>query len=119
MEKAATAVGAVAGILSDLPPAAPGGYPDGPVEIILLKPVTVRVGVEGRNVEERTIDRVTVREPVGEDLFATDKATGEAEKAARLIAQLTDQPFQFVKRMSAWDFTTVGATVARFFPTGD
>lgn len=98
-------------------PDAASTYPDGPVEYILRRPVTITVVVAGRDPEQTVIDRVTVREPTGEDLFVTDRAQGEAEKAARLVAQLCDQPYQFARKLSGWDFTRLGEIVARFFPT--
>lgn len=93
------------------------GYPDGPISYTLRKPVELITVVAGRDPERSTITSVTVREPVGEDLFVTDRAKGESDKAARLIAQLCDQPYQFAKKLSGWDFTQLGQIVARFFPT--
>ncbi len=101
-------------------PAAPAPtYPDGPISYTLKKPVVLFTAVAGREPERTTITSVTVREPNGEDLFVIDRAKGEAEKAARLIAQLCDQPYQFSKKLSGWDFTKLGEIVQRFFPTED
>ena len=104
---------------ADITAAPASTYPDGPVSYTLRKPVELITVVAGRDPERTVITSVVVREPTGEDLFVTDRSRGEAEKAARLVAQLCDQPHQFAKKLSGWDFTQLGLIVARFFPTGD
>jgi hypothetical protein len=95
-----------------------GGYPDGPVPYPLRKPVVLtKVDHEGRTSSE-TITQVFVREPLGDDLLALDKAKGEAESAQILIAVMCDQPRAFARKLTGWDFTRLGMIVARFFPQG-
>lgn len=95
-----------------------GGYPDEPVPYTLRKPVVLTtLDHEGRKSSE-TITRVFVREPLGDDLLALDKAKGEAESAQILISVMCDQPRAFARKLTGWDFTKLGLIVARFFPQG-
>jgi len=95
-----------------------GGYPDEPVPYTLRKPVLLTtLDNEGRK-STVTVTQVMVREALGDDLLALDKAKGEAEQALILIAVMCDQPKAFARKLTGWDFQNLGLIVARFFPQG-
>lgn len=102
---------AAAGVL---PPAT--GYPEEPIPYVLLKPVTFVVAGP-REGESITIDRVEIRELTGDDLINSRGKTDE-EKGARLLATACDQPYAFIKKLTAWDFANIGLAFQRFFPKG-
>jgi len=92
---------------------------DEPVDVPLSKPFKLKSVDQRGELEEREITFVTVRPPLGEDLYATDKAKGEAQKAGRLIAQLTELSFGQAGRLPARDFAAIGEICAAFLPAGE